>query len=31
VMRWICDAGPSPAGEGVRQWLRAQVPEYAAR
>jgi FlaA1/EpsC-like NDP-sugar epimerase len=31
VMRWICDAGPAPAGSEVRRWLRSQVPEYAAR
>ena len=31
VMRWIGDAGPAPAGDGLRQWLRSQVPEYAPR
>ena len=31
VMRWIADAGPAPAGEGLRHWLRSQVPEYAPR
>jgi FlaA1/EpsC-like NDP-sugar epimerase len=31
VLRWIVDAGPEPAGEQVRQWLRGQVPEYAPR
>ena len=31
VMRWICEAGPSPAGDELRLWLRSQVPEYAAR
>jgi FlaA1/EpsC-like NDP-sugar epimerase len=31
VMRWICDAGPAPAGDELRRWLRSQVPEYAAR
>jgi hypothetical protein len=31
VMRWIAEAGPAPAGEGLREWLRAQVPEYAPR
>jgi FlaA1/EpsC-like NDP-sugar epimerase len=31
VMRWICEAGPAPAGEELRRWLRTQVPEYAAR
>ncbi len=29
VCRWIVDAGPAPAGDVLRQWLRAQVPEYA--
>jgi FlaA1/EpsC-like NDP-sugar epimerase len=31
VMRWICEAGPAPAGDELRRWLRSQVPEYAAR
>jgi len=31
VMRWIAEAGPAPAGNGLREWLRAQVPEYAPR
>ncbi len=31
VMRWIGDAGPAPAGDCLRQWLRSQVPEYAPR
>jgi FlaA1/EpsC-like NDP-sugar epimerase len=31
VVRWIIDAGAAPSGETVRQWLRAQVPEYAPR
>ncbi len=31
VMRWIHEAGPAPAGEDLRQWLRTQVPDYAAR
>ena len=31
VMRWIGDAGPAPAGDCVRQWLRSQVPEYTPR
>jgi len=30
-MRWICEAGPAPAGDELRRWLRSQVPEYAAR
>jgi FlaA1/EpsC-like NDP-sugar epimerase len=29
VMRWIEEAGPEPASDRVREWLRAQVPEYA--
>jgi FlaA1/EpsC-like NDP-sugar epimerase len=29
VQRWIEEAGPEPASGGVREWLRAQVPEYA--
>jgi len=31
VLRWIGEAGPAPAGDGIRQWLRGQVPEYAPR
>jgi FlaA1/EpsC-like NDP-sugar epimerase len=31
VARWIEQAGPEPAAEGVREWLRAQVPEYSPR
>jgi FlaA1/EpsC-like NDP-sugar epimerase len=31
VRRWICEAGPAPAGDELRRWLRSQVPEYAAR
>jgi FlaA1/EpsC-like NDP-sugar epimerase len=31
VMRWIAEAGAAPSSEAVRQWLRAQVPEYAPR
>jgi len=31
VMRWIEDAGPEPDSAAVREWLRAQVPEYAPR
>jgi FlaA1/EpsC-like NDP-sugar epimerase len=31
VMRWIEEAGPAPAGDCLRQWLRTQVPEYAPR
>jgi len=29
VLRSIEQAGPEPAGEGLREWLRTQVPEYA--
>jgi FlaA1/EpsC-like NDP-sugar epimerase len=31
VMRWICEAGPAPAGDDLRRWLRSQVPEYSSR
>ncbi len=31
VMRWIGDAGPAPAGDELRRWLRSHVPEYSAR
>jgi FlaA1/EpsC-like NDP-sugar epimerase len=31
VVKWIEEAGPEPASESVREWLRAQVPEYAPR
>lgn len=31
VSRWIEEAGPAPAAHGVREWLRAQVPEYSPR
>ncbi len=31
VRRWIEEAGPAPAPHGVREWLRAQVPEYSPR
>jgi len=31
VVQWIDGAGPLPTGEIVREWLRAQVPEYAPR
>jgi FlaA1/EpsC-like NDP-sugar epimerase len=31
VMRWIGEAGPAPASDSLRQWLRNQVPEYAPR
>ncbi len=28
VARWIEDAGAAPSGAELREWLRAQVPEY---
>jgi FlaA1/EpsC-like NDP-sugar epimerase len=31
VTRWIEQAGPAPAGDELRRWLRAQVPEYMPR
>jgi FlaA1/EpsC-like NDP-sugar epimerase len=31
VLRWISEAGPSPAHDQLRQWLRSQVPEYSPR
>jgi FlaA1/EpsC-like NDP-sugar epimerase len=31
VATWIEQAGPEPAAERVREWLRAQVPEYSPR
>jgi FlaA1/EpsC-like NDP-sugar epimerase len=31
VVRWIEEAGAAPAGVPLREWLRAQVPEYAPR
>jgi FlaA1/EpsC-like NDP-sugar epimerase len=31
VLRWISEAGPSPAHDQLRQWLRTQVPEYSPR
>jgi FlaA1/EpsC-like NDP-sugar epimerase len=31
VARWIEEAGPEPAAASVREWLRAQVPEYSPR
>jgi FlaA1/EpsC-like NDP-sugar epimerase len=30
VVRWIDGAGPQPASDALRTWLRAQVPEYLA-
>jgi hypothetical protein len=31
VMRWIGEAGPAPASDHLRQWLRQLVPEYGPR
>ena len=31
VQGWIEGAGPAPEAGAVRAWLRALVPEYAAR
>jgi FlaA1/EpsC-like NDP-sugar epimerase len=31
VAGWIEGAGPEPDAESVREWLRAQVPEYSPR
>jgi FlaA1/EpsC-like NDP-sugar epimerase len=31
VARWIEQAGPAPAGDDLRTWLRSQVPEYTPR
>jgi FlaA1/EpsC-like NDP-sugar epimerase len=31
VAQWIEQAGPEPAAASVREWLRAQVPEYTPR
>ena len=31
VVRWIADAGPAPARDELRRWLRGQVPEYQPR
>ncbi|MBA2964140.1 MULTISPECIES: polysaccharide biosynthesis protein [Ramlibacter] len=31
VARWIEEAGPAPGERALREWLRAQVPEYAPR
>jgi FlaA1/EpsC-like NDP-sugar epimerase len=31
VMTWIAEAGPAPSSAAIRQWLRTQVLEYAAR
>ncbi len=30
VVAWIAQAGPAPASDTLRAWLRTQVPEYAA-
>jgi FlaA1/EpsC-like NDP-sugar epimerase len=31
VVQWIAAAGPAPGSAALREWLRAQVPEYAPR
>jgi FlaA1/EpsC-like NDP-sugar epimerase len=31
VMQWISGAGPAPARDHLREWLRSQVPEYSPR
>ena len=31
VLRWISEAGPAPAHDQLRLWLRSQVPEYSPR
>jgi FlaA1/EpsC-like NDP-sugar epimerase len=31
IAQWIEQAGAEPTAEGVRAWLRAQVPEYSPR
>ncbi|MGE4242759.1 SDR family NAD(P)-dependent oxidoreductase [Ramlibacter sp.] len=31
VLRWFDEVGAAPSGASVREWLQAQVPEYAAR
>ncbi|HYF41336.1 MAG TPA: nucleoside-diphosphate sugar epimerase/dehydratase, partial [Ramlibacter sp.] len=31
VLRWVSEAGPAPSESAVREWLRAQVPEYQPR
>jgi FlaA1/EpsC-like NDP-sugar epimerase len=31
VARWIAEAGPAPAADELRRWLRGQVPEYTPR
>jgi FlaA1/EpsC-like NDP-sugar epimerase len=31
VTRWIEEAGPAPGEDHIRDWLRAQVPEYEPR
>jgi FlaA1/EpsC-like NDP-sugar epimerase len=31
VMRWLGEAGASPEGAVVREWLRTYVPEYSPR
>jgi FlaA1/EpsC-like NDP-sugar epimerase len=31
VQGWIANAGPAPSKEQLREWLKAQVPEYTPR
>ncbi len=31
MVDWVTQAGAAPAGAQIREWLRQQVPEYAAR
>ena len=31
VSRWIEEAGAAPSHDGIRSWLRTQVPEYTPR
>ncbi len=31
IVGWIEDAGPAPAADALRNWLREQVPEYSPR
>jgi FlaA1/EpsC-like NDP-sugar epimerase len=31
VIRWVREAGAAPSAADLREWLRAQVPEYQAR
>ncbi len=31
VAKWVAEAGPAPSDAAVRDWLKAQVPEYQPR